>query len=299
MQTVFFSIVIPTFNSQKVLDECLRTMLRQSFTGFEILVMDGVSTDDTLAIARRYATNDARVRVFSEKDKGIYDAMNKGVANAKGEFIYFSGSDDRLANDQVLDNVYKLLKDHTTDFFYGNVIMNGKEYDGEFDLDKLIRKNISHQAIFYKADIFQKAGNYDLAYKAHADWEFNLRIFSDGRFSNFHSPLLIALFGEGGVSAAHDIAFLRKALLPFKLSHTAPSGWSDLTFYDDWWRLIRNAGIRGSEEMNSLVEGRIVPSPLVRMVKMQSRIPEEILRTGLFSKGLMCLSFFRELFYRK
>ena len=86
------SIINPTFNSAKTLSRCLDSVISQSFTDWEVLMMDGVSNDDTIKIASSY--QDSRIRIYSEPDKGIYDAMNKGIDKAHGEWLYFIDSDD-------------------------------------------------------------------------------------------------------------------------------------------------------------------------------------------------------------
>ena len=162
------SIIIPTFNSAKTLAVCLDSILKQSFTDFEVLIMDGLSTDNTLEIAKSY--DDIRLIISSEKDNGIYDAMNKGITQSKGEWIYFLGSDDRLFNKNVFSEVYEIQKKGNSKIIYGNVLIegqagwakNGQIYDGEFSLSKLIERNICHQAIFYKKEVFDKLGLYNI-----------------------------------------------------------------------------------------------------------------------------------------
>ncbi|MDR2410857.1 MAG: glycosyltransferase, partial [Bacteroidales bacterium] len=83
------SIIIPTYNSSKTINRCLDSILCQSYSNYEILVMDGLSSDNTLELVKAY--NDRRIQIYSGKDNGIYDAMNKGIALAKGEWLYFSG----------------------------------------------------------------------------------------------------------------------------------------------------------------------------------------------------------------
>ena len=86
------SIIIPTFNSANTLRRALDSIIGQTLNDLEVLIMDGVSTDQTLDIAKTY--NDNRIRIFSEPDNGVYDAMNKGIDKASGEWLYFLGSDD-------------------------------------------------------------------------------------------------------------------------------------------------------------------------------------------------------------
>ena len=99
------SIIIPTFNSAKTLSRCLDSVISQSFTDWEVLMMDGVSNDDTIKIAS--SCQDSRIRIYSEPDKGIYDAMNKGIDKSRGEWLYFLGSDDYLFNSHSLEDVFK------------------------------------------------------------------------------------------------------------------------------------------------------------------------------------------------
>lgn len=199
------SIIIPTFNSAKTLAVCLDSILKQSFTDFEVLIMDGLSTDNTLEIAKSY--DDVRLIISSEKDNGIYDAMNKGITQSKGEWIYFLGSDDRLFNKNVLREVYEIQKKGNSKIIYGNVLIegqagwakNGQIYDGEFSLSKLIESNICHQAIFYKKEVFDKLGLYNIKYSICADWDLNLRLM--GSYQFLYTNTIIAVFHGGNSSA--------------------------------------------------------------------------------------------------
>ena len=102
-----FSIIIPTFNSEKTLDIALSSIVVQSYQNFEVLIIDGLSTDSTIDIAKKHQKVFPNIKIKSEKDNGIYDAMNKGIALAKGEWLYFMGSDDSLYNDDVLNQICK------------------------------------------------------------------------------------------------------------------------------------------------------------------------------------------------
>ena len=118
MTKPFFSIIIPTFNSACHIKSCLNSIVCQNYLDWEVLIMDGVSKDDTVKIAESYS--DSRIHVYSEPDKGIYDAMNKGIKKAQGEWLYFLGSDDWLVDNEVLANVSNQLS-HDLDVFYGDV----------------------------------------------------------------------------------------------------------------------------------------------------------------------------------
>jgi glycosyltransferase involved in cell wall biosynthesis len=194
-----FSIIIPTFNAAQKIGSALQSVLSQSFDKFEVLVIDGKSVDGTLEIARKFS--DPRVQVISEPDSGIYDAMNKGISMAKGEWIYFLGSDDSLMPD-VLENVYSRLLEQEYDVVYGQVEHEGSGllYLGEFDAEKLIFYNISHQSIFIRRNVFDLIGKFDLKYKICADHILNVKWFFDQRIKKKYIPTVIARFGLSGVS---------------------------------------------------------------------------------------------------
>lgn len=200
---MFFSIIIPTYNSEKVISICLESIKNQTFNDYEILVMDGFSSDRTIEIASSFAIEDKRIKWVSEKDSGVYDAMNKGIKMAKGEWIYFLGADDYLVDENVLAQVSAfILENSNDDIVYGSVTSSylGEKYDGAFDALKLTRKNLCHQAIFYKANVFNLLGPYNLKYKVNADWEFNLRCFFHPKINTKYIDMIIAYFSGGGLS---------------------------------------------------------------------------------------------------
>lgn len=205
----FFSIIIPTYNSEKSIGHCLDSILNQTYTDFEVLLMDGLSTDSTLKITSNY--NDPRIKIFSESDDGVYDAMNKSIVKASGEWLYFIGSDDVLYDDNVLYDLNKFADTCDADFVYGNVIMAKENniYDGVFDINKLYtRRNICHQAIFYKKILFHTIGKYNLEYRIWADWDLNIRSFSHPLIKTIFIDRIICIYNdESGISALPDSEF--------------------------------------------------------------------------------------------
>ena len=99
---MLISIIIPSFNSISLLPHALESILTQSFNDFEVVIMDNCSTDGTIKLIENYSAVDKRIQFYSEKDYGIYDAMNKGIKNAKGEWLFFMGSDDSFYDQDVL-----------------------------------------------------------------------------------------------------------------------------------------------------------------------------------------------------
>lgn len=300
MDAPYLSIVIPTRQAERTLKVALDSILRQSFTRLEILVMDSVSTDDTLAIAREAAGGDSRVRVFSEPDKGVYDAMNKGIREARGEFVYFLGSDDWLHDEKVLNDVFAIQDKDGYDVLYGNVVSPSYRgaYDGVFTYEKLLSRNVSHQACFYRRSLFARLGDYNLRYRGYADWEFNIRCFSDQRVRIRFIDRIIAGFGPDGLSSRHDVPFLKEVLFPAKLRLLAATGTRVLrkpAVYDEWWRLLRNAGMRTLATLEDAAGGTPIPKAILGMAAWQRNIPLKTLRIGVCSKFCMFASYSRHL----
>jgi glycosyltransferase involved in cell wall biosynthesis len=294
MVSPFFSIIIPTFNSAKTLQNALDSILSQDFAEFEILIIDAVSKDDTLNMVKGNAEKDKRIRFISETDDGIFDAMNKGITLSQGEWLYFLGSDDRLYKSSILRLVFENLKNGGCNFFYGNILSSRGVYGGQTDDEKILRKNISHQAIFYKKDIFSQIGNYNSRYKTHADWDFNIRCFRSSLISEKYADMIIADFAKGGVSSAHEVLFFREVLMPAKLNIINRSGTRQLqnvSLYDEWWRFLRNAKIRSLSESDNYAGNQTIPVCIKNMIRLQQRIPSKMLETGLFSKFFMLISY--------
>ncbi|MCO5947674.1 glycosyltransferase family 2 protein [Mucilaginibacter flavidus] len=200
----FFSIVIPLFNCAASLQHTLDSILLQSFRDYEIVFIDGASADDTLQIidAFRMLNSTAGVKLVSEKDNGIYDAMNKGVKIATGEWLYFMGSDDTFCSAKVLLEVYEEIQKKDADLIYGNVygaITNiGYIYDTRA---KVLSTGIHHQSVFYKSNLFEVLGEYNREFKIAADYDFTLKVFLNERYSTRYINKTIAYYGENGYSS--------------------------------------------------------------------------------------------------
>lgn len=196
----FFSIIIPTYNCSSTMDRCLQSIVKQDFDAYEVILVDGASEDDTVAVASKYQQV-INLRIVSEPDRGTYDAMNKGVKLAKGQWLYFLGSDDELYADTILSKIYKTIQKHPdSKFIYGDVLTstNVLERYCNYTYLQLMDRCICHQSIFYHKSLFQQS-EYDLRYKLCADWDFNLKIF-DNNVSPVYVNRIIARFDLGGAS---------------------------------------------------------------------------------------------------
>lgn len=205
-----FSVILATYNSGPKVEDTLQTILSQNKELFELIVVDGASTDDTLDYLKRY---EGSFTLISEKDDGIYDAFNKGIDLAGGKYVCFMGAGDRL-RPGILEQVKRVLPQEAPSFVYGSCYLMKRQvvWTGrEFVTHNLITENICHQAVFYHRDVFKIAGKYDLRYKVFADWVFNLICFTHEKISKCYIPYVIADFEEGGLSSDldNDTAFKR------------------------------------------------------------------------------------------
>ena len=204
----FFTIIIPTFNSAKTVQKTIESVLMQSFTSYEVLVIDGCSTDNTLALVKAF--NSAFLHLYSEHDKGVYDAMNKGIAKAAGEWIYFLGSDDYLLNPRVLQTLQEHIAGMADiDMVYGDVESSVKHmvFKGAYNLERLNSQNICHQAMFFRRQLFSIMGSFNLRYKILSDWHFNIRLFSQYAHRTRYINVPVAFFTAGGVSSLDEPEF--------------------------------------------------------------------------------------------
>jgi glycosyltransferase involved in cell wall biosynthesis len=280
------SVIIVVYNAANTVETAINSILEQTYKNTEVIVIDGGSVDGTLEILKKYKA--ANLRWISEPDKGIYDAMNKGIKFSSGEWLYFLGADDKLYGNKILEDIFKESDLHDAEFLYGNVKRgtHSKLYDGEFDYEKLLKKNISHQAVFYKTDIFLRSGSYNLRYSTHADWDVNLRCFENQTVKTKYIDKIIACFATGGASVNYDIPFLRECLMPRKIDFLKanPHILKNLKNYDEWWRFIRNSGLRNEKDFHDSGYKSKVPAVILSMVKWQNKLPESFLRNGVFSK---------------
>lgn len=280
------SIIIVAFNAAKSLERSINSVLKQTYQNTELIVIDGGSADGTREILNRIVS--PKFFWISESDEGIYDAMNKGIRISSGEWLYFLGADDKLYGNKILEDIFKESDLHDAELLYGNVKRgtHSKPYDGEFDYETLLKKNISHQAVFYKKDIFLRSGSYNLRYRTHADWDVNLRCFENQTVKTKYVDKIIACFATGGASVNYDIPFLRECLMPRKIDFLKanPHILKNLKNYDEWWRFIRNSGLRNENDFQESGYKTKVPAVILSMVKWQNKLPELFLRNGVFSK---------------
>jgi glycosyltransferase involved in cell wall biosynthesis len=197
---VKFSVVTPSFNTGKYIEGNIRSIVDQDYYDLEHIVIDGGSSDGTINVLKKYP----HLKWISEPDKGIYDAMNKGVKMASGEWLYFMGADDVLMPG-TLKKISKEVEMTDLHVVYGDVVssrFNGK-YGGEFSELKLFQNNFCHQSIFFRRDVFSIVGNFNLKYASHSDWDHNFRWFMNHRIKHKYIDHVIAEYADGGFSSVN------------------------------------------------------------------------------------------------
>ena len=194
------SIIIPTYNSELTLRRAICSIINQTYDCWEIWVIDGYSSDGTIDVVEGYLSKTKRIQYISELDNGIYDAMNKGIELAQGEWLYFMGSDDVLYNTKVLSNVFESRDINSAKLLYGNKVTDGRWYGGRFNKEKIVTRNINHQCIFYRKTLFREIGSYETNSITRADHLFNMRVFAKHEMKCHYIDQVVADYGAGGAS---------------------------------------------------------------------------------------------------
>lgn len=231
MQKNKFSVVTVSFNAAATLRECIESVLKQDGVDVEYIIIDGRSTDGTVEIIKEYA--DQLAYWVSEKDAGIYDAMNKGIAQATGELIGIINSDDWYAPG-ALKTVYDQHLKNPNTVIHGDMMLvseNGVDVyslpapdhpsvQGEFK-----KMTVNHPATFVPRHLYEKYGTFDLSYRLSADYELIIRLLSKGvLFVPLHQVTSYFRLGgqSGGVKTYEEnFAIQRK----YGRSLLGASGW--------------------------------------------------------------------------
>lgn len=199
-----FSIIIPTYNSSNRVLETIESVFNQTYKDYEIIIQDGKSEDNTLELLNVFK-NDSRVYIVSEKDKSVYDAMNKAVASATGDYCIFLGAGDRLHNKNVLTKIDENLSNHEYDILCGYVITNDNGKLGEIrvkpDWMYTVRFiPICHQSVFAKRSLLIQRP-FDIKYRVGADQDWLMYMKKTRkRFGYIDFP--VSIYMKDGLSSS-------------------------------------------------------------------------------------------------
>ncbi len=234
------SIITVCYNGAKTIEQTIKSVLSQDFKDFEYIVIDGGSNDGTLEILEKYKSE---IKYISEKDKGIYDAMNKGLGLAKGEIIGMIGSDDFYPFDDVLSSVVAKFNSSKADAVYGDkqYVNYGKEDKivrywtvGEYKKENWLKGWMPpHLSFYLKKSVYDKFGNYLTNFTCSADYELMLRMLYKNDVSVVYLPKVLMTMRNGGTSNAsfkHRIKANQEDRLAWKINNLKPR------WYTLWWK---------------------------------------------------------------
>ncbi len=202
------TIITVTYNSAKFLEDCMNSVFTQDFNNIEYIVVDGGSTDETVSIIKQHEKKIAKW--ISEKDGGMYEAINKGMKMATGDIIGLLNSDDLLASKDVISSIVKSFKQHKVDCVYSDLV-----YVDRFNTQKIVRywKGLSykrhrfnygwmpaHPTFYVRKDVVEHLGEYESHFFTAADYEFMTRLLYRYRISAYYLPKLTVKMRTGGAS---------------------------------------------------------------------------------------------------
>lgn len=204
------SVVTVSFNSAATIAHTLRSVAGQKNAELEHIVIDGGSTDGTVGIVEKFKVGIGIAHFTSGPDQGLYDAMNKGIAAATGDYVGFLNSDDVYANPDVLAKVAKALESGPVDAVHGDLL-----YVSAADTSKVIRYwksephrpgafeagwHPAHPTLFVRTGLLRELGGFDTSYRYHADFDLMVRLFIERRISSAYIPEVLVRMRTGGQS---------------------------------------------------------------------------------------------------
>lgn len=202
---MLFSIITVCYNSEKTIERTIRSVLEQSCRDYEYILVDGASSDRTLEIIHQYEPLfQGKMKLISEPDKGIYDAMNKGIRAASGELIGIVNSDDYYEKD-ALEKIANAYAGYEYSIIYGmlRTIEDGKEVMVYLKNHEFLEKDmITHPTCFVTKKIYERFGGYSLKYPYSADYEFMLRIKREKEVRFIQVYSIISNFSMDGASGS-------------------------------------------------------------------------------------------------
>lgn len=198
------SIITINYNEKEGFEKTIESVLNQTYQDFEFIIIDGGSTDGSKQIIEKF--QDKISYWVSEPDKGVYNAMNKGIRASKGEFVIFINGGDYFNNDLVLEEIAPMLNDEF-DVYYGNNYNSKSEkhkkilkYPEKLDFSFFYYRTISHQSTFIRKTLFDEHFYYNEDYKVCSDWEFFIYTFCCKNVPYKYLDKVISVFDCNGIS---------------------------------------------------------------------------------------------------
>lgn len=226
------SIITAVYNDAGLIEDAIRSVMGQTYKNIEHLIIDGSSTDGTLDVIKRYGSS--TVKWVSEPDKGIYDAMNKGIRLATGNFIGILHSDDLFAHNKVIEQAVFLMKECAVDSCYGDIVFidrNNSNRIVRYWRAGPYRKQLfekgwmpPHPTFFCKRSVYEKYGYFNLDFPLAADYELMLRFLYKHNVSTAYIPEVLVHMRTGGTSkpGRYTIGAIKENYRAWKVNDLKP-----------------------------------------------------------------------------
>ena len=214
MSGIVFTIIIPCYNAERTIALTLDSILKQKFKNYEVIIVDGRSTDRTLELIHSQLPT---AIIISEPDNGVYDAINKGIKRATGQYIYVIGSDDQLYNENTLSEI-AAISSSNADIIYGDVQYSNKQnllvpdvHYSKWNNIIYWKNSLHQQGCFYKRDIFNNV-SFNSSYKILGDYDFHLFLFTN-KFTAQEYKHIVAICEAQGLSKKFKFDLYKEELL--------------------------------------------------------------------------------------
>lgn len=220
------SVITPTFNSEKTIASNINSIVEQTYTNFEHIIVDNQSTDSTITIAREiYSKKNCseKLIIISEKDEGIADAFNKGIKKATGDIITILNSDDNYFYYNLFSDVIKLFKEKNVLFVHGDILFKDRKFGTNVRrplmCDIRVAMPYNHPTMFFKKEVFNEVGLFDKNFRYSMDFEFVCRLIKkyDVSKTGFYldtNPMVV--MRAGGASWKNEIESIKETKVALK-----------------------------------------------------------------------------------
>lgn len=214
MGQTLVSIIVPVYNAKATIAAAIESVLNQSLHEIELIIVDGGSTDGTIAVIETY--RHSIYKFISEKDGGVYSAINKGIAHANGDWIYILGADDRLSKDNILQKIFS-YETKNISLIIGNISNHNIQnslvpaiHRSTFDWKILFRNTVHQQGAFYARKLFSPF-KFEEQYKVLADYDFHLILYYN-KTPYLQIDEVIAICGADGLSKKFNWSLYKEEL---------------------------------------------------------------------------------------
>ena len=200
MKDIKFSVIVVSLNEEDRIKKTIQSVLSQTYENIEIIVKDGLSTDDTV----KNIPNDDRIKIFTEKDTSVYDGMNQAIKNVSGDYVMWLNCGDLLYDDKVLENVAEFFNKNDINLnsvIYGDYCKDGKIYKQSPKIDKryLLEAGLCHQSIFMGSNAVKNFEKFDTSLKICADYDSMVKAFVNGA-NYYYIDIPVCVYAGGGIS---------------------------------------------------------------------------------------------------